>query len=115
MTIYPFAKLLIKIAYWALVYFIFVPTAKQKNRNRFGWFVMGLISFPVPVIFAIAGCNLWCIYDPQNTFAVVCSNYAGGIGALIGVALFTLLAKKLRSLPAVDAGSNKSLHGSGPQ
>ncbi len=102
---YPLVKFLVKLAYWVFVYFVFVPVAKKKkDRNRFGWFVLGLISFPLPVIFAIAAGNLWRSFGPEGSPAITYSNYSAIIGVTIGVISFSFVAKRLRSLPALKPG-----------
>ena len=46
----PTLRLALKFAYWIVVYFVFVPMAKIKNRSKVGWFLIGLASFPLPLI-----------------------------------------------------------------
>ncbi len=102
-------KLAVKIIYWVVVYYIFVPPARERNRSKIGWFIIGLVAGPVPIIACITTGNLLQVYKCNTTAAVIFIQNGALIGFIIGAISFLYFSRLIRKLPRIEKLANQSL------
>ncbi len=95
---------------WIWIYFAFVPKAREKNRSRIGWFLIGATSlWGVALAWIMAALLVvkhlpWTI-TPEGyvtEFGTELARWLYPVGYSIGVLAMLLAARHLNKLPRLD-------------